>query len=183
MQTFWLQDGSNSGSLDGMDASTVVSSDTLDSPQIGCPSSLHSEKVLRLIDWNVDILLCLLKQIASKRIADEMLVLRSATCHESGCLTESRLAGAMPLNEVQEVIRLPDFNKSNAQTEDVKKTTLNPAVEKQLFDYVSSVASMYRDNPFHNFEHVSDQYSTVLRARIVGCNLTRFTIYLDRPRT
>jgi hypothetical protein len=156
MQTFWLEDGSSSGSSIGRDASTVVSSDTMDEPRTGRTSSLHSERVLRLINWNVDILLCLLKQIAAKRVADGTVSPSSAPCNESGYMMESHRSSSMPLNEVQEIIRLPRFCESKAQTEDLKTIALNPAVEKQLFDYISHVASMYRDNPFHNFEHVRE---------------------------
>jgi hypothetical protein len=39
----------------------------------------------------------------------------------------------------------------------------------QLEDYVSAVASMYRDNPFHNFEHASHVVmSSWLLSRIVA---------------
>jgi hypothetical protein len=183
MQTFWLEDGTNSGSFNGRDASTVVSSDTLDEARIGRASSLHSDRVLRLINWNVDILLCLLKQISGKRIAAERFAPRSAPCNESACLMESRRTGSMPLHEVQEIIRLPKFKMNDAQTEDVKKIALNPAVEKQLFDYVSLVATMYRDNPFHNFEHVSEENRYVQRACTVCRNLTPFSSFLERHRT
>jgi hypothetical protein len=157
MQTFWLEDGTNSGSSNGKGASTVVSADTLDEPRTDGALSLHTEKALRLINWNVDILLCLLKQIAAKRSVGTNSTSSGAPCNESAHEAESRFTGTMPLHEVQEIIRLPGFCMSNAQTEDVKRTALNPAVEKQLFDYVSSVATMYGDNPFHNFEHVCQE--------------------------
>jgi hypothetical protein len=32
---------------------------------------------------------------------------------------------------------------------------LSPTVADQLHDYVQEIASMYRDNPFHNYEHAS----------------------------
>ena len=35
--------------------------------------------------------------------------------------------------------------------------TLEEAVRNQLEEYVTEVASMYRYNPFHNFEHVRTQ--------------------------
>jgi hypothetical protein len=183
MQTFWLEDGINSGSSNGKDESTVVSADTLDEPRIDGASSLHTEQVLRLINWNVDILLCLLKQIAAKRSVGTNSTSSSAPYNESVHAAKSRIPCAIPLNEVQEVIRLPNFNMYDAQTEDVKKIALNPAVEKQLFDYVSSVATMYRDNPFHNFEHVSEEYPYVQRACTVCRNLTPFSSFLDRHRT
>jgi hypothetical protein len=179
MQTFWLEDGANSGSSNGKDASTVVSADTLDVTRTDGASSLHTEKVLRLINWNVDILLCLLKQVAAKRSVRTNSTSNSLPSKESVCKAESRCARAMPLNEVQEIIRLPNFSTSNAQMEDIKKITLNPAVEKQLFDYVSSVATMYRDNPFHNFEHVSEEYTNVQHVYTVSCNLTPFSSFLS----
>lgn len=58
------------------------------------------------------------------------------------------------IDEVAEIITLPKFNmqaiKSLERAEDME---LSDAVTSQLRDYISTVSEMYRDNPFHCFEH------------------------------
>ncbi len=50
---------------------------------------------------------------------------------------------------VKEIIHLPTFGGHTVSNHhDIE---LNPVVLNQLENYVSTVASMYRDNPFHNF--------------------------------
>ena len=36
-----------------------------------------------------------------------------------------------------------------------KEVDISPAVRVQLREYVTTIANMYRDVPFHNFEHCS----------------------------
>jgi hypothetical protein len=59
-------------------------------------------------------------------------------------------------DEVAEIITLPKFNsqaiKALAAAEAME---LGEAVTSQLEDYIKTIAHMYRQNPFHNFEHAS----------------------------
>jgi hypothetical protein len=59
-------------------------------------------------------------------------------------------------DEVAEIITLPKFNnkaiKALAAAEAIE---LGEAVTTQLTDYIKTIAHMYRQNPFHNFEHAS----------------------------
>jgi hypothetical protein len=52
----------------------------------------------------------------------------------------------------------------------------------QLEDYVSAVASMYRDNPFHNFEHASHVVMSVVKllSRIVAPDIGEETAKIWR---
>jgi len=62
--------------------------------------------------------------------------------------------GATALDEVAEVILLPRFNaKAVVVPKDVREIELDNNVLIQLREYVAIIASTYRDNPFHNFEH------------------------------
>jgi hypothetical protein len=57
------------------------------------------------------------------------------------------------LNEVQEVIALPNF--IGEPSRDPSTIQLRDEVVNQLRGFVATVAALYRDNPFHNFEHAS----------------------------
>ena len=57
----------------------------------------------------------------------------------------------MALDEVVEIVNLPNFNA----TAHVGKepVDLSPRIYSQLREYITQIASMYQENPFHNFEH------------------------------
>lgn len=115
------------------------------------PEASLPPKIKRLVDWNVDVLKRLLKQIVAKRNAESKekfdmnhpLMMK----HEMTIGSDTYV-----LSEVSEIIVLPDY--SNVKLEvDPNKVILPEGVEQQLRLYVSSIAAMHRDNPFHNFEH------------------------------
>ena len=58
------------------------------------------------------------------------------------------------LDEVKEAIIMPEFDAETAAAiGEHKQIELNPQVISELREYVATIASLYRDNPFHNFEH------------------------------
>ena len=68
--------------------------------------------------------------------------------------------GDIPIDEVAEVIVLPDFNaRMSAERANYKNIELKEEIMDQLKSYVTAIAATYRDNPFHNFEHGT--YSTL----------------------
>lgn len=109
-----------------------------------------SQKRSRLVDWNVDVLLSFLTKVVTHRDpghhADDSRVSLDATN-----LTIQKSPAI--LEEVTEIIDLPDFeNRSASKTPNV---SLPSSVRDQLHDYVTRLASMYREIPFHNLEHAS----------------------------
>jgi hypothetical protein len=114
-----------------------------------------SDTVCRLIDWNVEMLSGLLKQLVAKR---EYLQKRNG--NQDGAelaLFTAAFPGSTALDEVVEIITLPKFDANAvASLQDIDPdlvTFESDAIEKQLRDYVTAIASMYRDNPFHSYEH------------------------------
>ena len=105
-------------------------------------------KLQRLIDYNVETMLRLLKQILAKRNA-------SAKASKTVKMLESDIGtGAMVLEEVANIISLPKFDaKKDCSDPDTIEVALE--VELQLKEYVTMIAHMYRNNPLHNFEHAS----------------------------
>ena len=80
------------------------------------------------------------------------------------------------LHEVREIIHLPEFNGSGHKLEkDFGSVEIDPAIVDELRDYVTCVASMYRDNAFHNFEHgMYSPFSPV-------CTSTQVLLALPHP--
>ena len=60
-----------------------------------------------------------------------------------------------PLAEVKDAIDLPALDpKLIAKQEEISKTVdLDEDLTLQLRHFVATIASQYRRNPFHNFEH------------------------------
>ena len=198
MTTFWLSLTDNSSCGDGhssagdsfaggmMGASSVAEANRKN-PKDGSAKKPHahtqtqnnstnlSEKNQRLVEWNVDILQRLLKQIAAKRRVTErskhmMLRIPSTTSDAANQPLESAKPH-MVLEEVAEVICLPKFtNKAAGAMDHAEDVALSSDVLMQLHGYVGTIASMYNDNPFHNFEHASHVTMSVVKllSRIVA---------------
>lgn len=99
-----------------------------------------SAKTARLIDWNKDMLLRLLKAIVARRQAR----------NDTGPSAEpdenfDRAQGMTVLDEVKEVVSLPAFNPAVVQREvDPDSIELDEDVVAELGCFVATIASMYR---------------------------------------
>jgi class 3 adenylate cyclase len=179
MQTFWLVTDEE---LDANETGDTTKSAPLPivkamQPRLGStainildPESTLPPRIKRLVDWNVDVLKRLLKQIVAKRntSSNQQFELNS---HTMMMLEVDIGSDTYVLNEVKEIITLPQFDaRSHKLQENPNKIELPQVVEDQLRLYVSSIAAMHRDNPFHNFEHASHVMMSVskLLSRIVA---------------
>ena len=121
-------------------------------------------KIKRLVKWNAEMLLRILKQVVARRDAIESLTneegserpdLASSTFSSSSrsvIKRTSSIDGRTCMDEVKEIIQLPKFNTRAAKIQkDASQVVLDPKVSQQLHDYITVIASMYRaDVPFHN---------------------------------
>jgi class 3 adenylate cyclase len=192
LQTYWLdlrgdtsksqQSASSSVSNDDVPFETLLVDDTLGDSTINTttasPSRLSAGKHQRLVEWNTDVLLRLLREISARREAttDEshvsMLEGSRLRTLEQGDIHKRETV----LDEVEEIVNLPKFDANAASSQqNPESLDLGTDVFNQLREYVATIAAMYRDNPFHNFEHASHvTMSTVkLMSRIVGPDLKK----------
>jgi class 3 adenylate cyclase len=105
------------------------------------------DRMQRLIDWHVDMLGRLLQAIVAQR---------KATSHEeaSSNLPDWKWSGRHVADEVADFISFPKVDPNLNSLETFAATIeLGPEVRQQLRDFISKIASMYRSNAFHNFEH------------------------------
>lgn len=151
LQTYWLDStgetgtSATSGESDEEDESKEDNKAPVVAPQPAVPSA---DKYNRLVAWNCDILAKLLTQIVARRESrrtdpDPVAEIRK--------LEEQYGSNRYVLSEVQEIVRLPKF-EADSQRVDPWSVQLSEEVLSQLKDYVQTLAAMYRDNPFHNFE-------------------------------
>jgi class 3 adenylate cyclase len=174
LQTFWLSLSEGRRSSDGRSERSSgrdyseVEKNCLDNLN---DSSSQSRKI-RLINWNVEQLLCLLKQVVAHRqtlaTSKSNSIIATSECLHMESLTESSV---LPLEEVQEIITLPKFDRLASRNKtDPEMVDIPDDVNRQLKLYVTWIASMYRSNPFHNFDHASHVLMSVVKlmSRIVA---------------
>eukprot|EP00934_Nitzschia_sp_Nitz4_P003459 Nitzschia sp. Nitz4//scaffold506_size4488//37//3349//NITZ4_009244-RA/size4488-snap-gene-0.0-mRNA-1//-1//CDS//3329553613//3449//frame0 len=198
IQTYWL--GMGVCSDDRHRASSSVSSgemhgvfEPMEDNANAAPAALArvcpDSKASRLVDWNMQMLSDILKHIVARRKAKELeLATREAT--ENGLPVDVNVKlqrrnsppemqieknfgfeGCRPLDEVQEIIRLPEFDAAVAKrAQDASKVELEQEVMDQLHDLCANISSCYNDNWFHNFEHASHVTMSVVKllSRIVA---------------
>ena len=173
MQTFWVVfEAPKSQMTDFTETSKgSLSDDVFEVMPILPSQDPHaSAKQERLVKWNVEILLNLLRQIEARR-SPKPTTAQSARSKLS-CQLSFVEDGKTVLDEVQEIISLPKFRgEAVRETDSVR---LEESIELELKDYVAAIASMYRDNPFHNFEHASHVTASVVKllSRIVAPDLS-----------
>eukprot|EP00980_Cylindrotheca_fusiformis_P031748 scaffold26896_cov157-Cylindrotheca_fusiformis.AAC.1 len=122
-------------------------------------------RIQRLVEWNTEVLTSLLEQVVGSRsgVANQIQSLSNV---------ESRIGirGQTVLDEFTPIIPLKRMN-----AEELERRRSSSAIDigveakSQLRHYISTVASMYPDNAFHNFEHASHVTASVkkLLSRIV----------------
>jgi class 3 adenylate cyclase len=122
----------------------------------------------RLVDWNVDVMLDLLRSIVARRVVSGQ---DSAPLSSE---SERKIVGGnMVIDEVQMVIALPEFNADIAAAKAAQdKVVISQQVVQELQNYIACIASGYKKNAFHNFEHASHVIlsATKLLKRIVNPN-------------
>ena len=118
----------------------------------------------RMVEWNVQNLVKLLNKVVSRRKA-----VHGSTVSGDGVIATmpSLYPGSTFLEEVQEIIELPQFDDS---LDGAHQENVSNEVVAELRIYVTEIGRMYRDNPFHNFHHASHVSMSVMKlmARIVA---------------
>jgi hypothetical protein len=123
-------------------------------------------RTLRLFDWIVECLATLLRKAVARRNAVELIAEQSRPDIMPGMVD-----GKTFLEEVKEIVVLPEFDsKAHRQERDSESIVLPQAAVEQLRAYVARIGTMYRNNPFHNFEHASHVMMSVIKllSRIVA---------------
>lgn len=197
IQTFWLRtsvkrEADDDDSVTAIDAAeqeaavivevrpmaavdeTKPENPTVSAPLQSAPKpsvTLEDAKLQRLVNWNVDVLGRLMRQIIARRLAkreiqsDDQPLLSS---EESGT---SFSTSRQVIEEVQEIISLPEFDAEAAKLQmETEEVALDEGIVTELKDFVGSIAGLYNSNAFHNFEHASHVTMSVVKllSRIVS---------------
>ena len=144
-------------------------------------SRTNNMKRERLVSWNVEILAAYLKKMVAKRqqrqrhlqrgkfskstlLADDVKAIETQFRQRQEQQNQNVDGDYNSvLNEVVEIVTFPndeenckiDSDPSTSVSSCDSNIELSREVMTQLRRYVSSIASLYHDNDFHNFEHAS----------------------------
>lgn len=106
-------------------------------------------RIGRLVEWNSNLLLDLLRQVlAARKHKKGLSVATMASCEIRST------TGQMVLDEVRDIITLPQFDPTKHKV-DPETIEIPTNVKEQMFDFVREISESYQANAFHNFEHAS----------------------------
>lgn len=111
--------------------------------------------ITRLIDWNADVLLKLLKQVVAKREA------KGKAGWDDDPVIETKPIIA---EERVDVIELPPFDKEAHKYP--KSIDVAPQVAQQLKEFVTAITQAYRSNPYHCLQHAS--HTTMSATKLIS---------------
>ena len=142
LTTYWLN---GKGTFPG----SQVSSTDKNSSVVDDIYQLTSDKTSRLIAWNVDLLQNILKQIVARRnVCTGKRKPTPVFVNEKIIRLE---AGKTFIDEVCEIIELPEFEKGiSRRQEDPESIELPKKVAMQLTEYVTCIVRLYKSNVSEN---------------------------------
>jgi hypothetical protein len=158
LQTYFLQIDSGLQSSNSSTAS-ALSSGNGSTEDVAVPDIAEVlERRNRVAEWTVEVMTKQLKTIVILRTTqdvqpDSKEVMKEL---ERNSLSQ-KLDNKTVIAEVAECIKLPDYNakKKHVSKSHVSDISLDLAVGEELRSYVQTIASLYVDNPFHNFDHAN----------------------------
>lgn len=144
IQTYWVkQNKTSSDKSDSFraDSLAVNTSDTIN------PTGRKTGVRKSLIEWQIELLSRLLKQIVYHR---EL----KGTSKSEHFATVNYNKG-LPRDEIAEKISMPAFAPAASKRDniDIDSIELPVSVVLQLEDLATSIAQLYHENAFHNYEH------------------------------
>eukprot|EP00934_Nitzschia_sp_Nitz4_P001393 Nitzschia sp. Nitz4//scaffold87_size112219//25122//28676//NITZ4_004067-RA/size112219-processed-gene-0.3-mRNA-1//1//CDS//3329559348//1393//frame0 len=162
MVTFWIEpdDGSR------------TSETTISESDCRMHNVIPDSRLQHLIDFNVEVLENLLKDLMAYNISIGIDKKKQKT-QEGIDLEISGFTEATPREEIVEVITIPkesDASRKKKSSVDPSDIHLPPSVMGQIRTFVSMLAYQHNnDNPFHNFDHATHVAMSVrkLLARIL----------------
>ena len=143
MKTFWVLPKAKTQEGGSDRASEMSESESGDLSE----DDEGQNKQERMVDWATQILLSHVRSTkANGDCKTDRLASTAPTFHRDMNKTN--------LDEVVEIIELPQFDPNNrTQTAEEEGTPVPTEIVDKLKTYVEIIANMYRDNPFHCFEH------------------------------
>jgi class 3 adenylate cyclase len=167
MTTFWIQVQKPSSHPTTPAQIPCKNGDIQSSMDCGTrDQSLLNVSCKRLVEWNLDLLQNMILDLLLFRQSDDafkqanpietVYEISTRSTREANCNEESLIVRRVPIDEVVEVLNLPETTWDRQLSQHISSGAyLDAKVIQQLKKFISEIASMYNSNPFHNFEHAS----------------------------
>ena len=147
IQTYWVEPKqTDSMASDGEDDNSSASSSSSSSLDSDEEEGNEDNKTERLVDWNVDILERLLRQVIANR--DTKSQSRRVSLKAPNFKFE--VEDGSILDEFSDVV---EFVEPESKPVGHEAVELPEHVSEQLRTFVRNVARLYQPHAFHNFEH------------------------------
>jgi hypothetical protein len=117
--------------------------------------------------WIAEVIASSLKQLVVSR--SKRKVPKSETDAIRALEESIGFDGRTILEETPPFVPLPDLSQNHVRR-DIGSMDLDPVVVEQLYKYVASICSLYKENPFHNFDHCAHVTMSV-RKYVHTCSL------------
>jgi hypothetical protein len=149
INTYWLRTKAqcrpNTASVASSDEEDA--DEGLEADETDAEAAEADRKTNQLIDWNVETLGQLLREVMVKRNGKSV---RRSTTNLLGKMANSISGDLIVVEEVAETIELPEFEAENAgRAQESAEVTLSKEVMDELRRFVTVIASMYKQNAFH----------------------------------
>ena len=129
-------EGSQSGDEEQEEKADVPSRKS----RIGMMDAVDSKND-RLVDYNADVMISLLKKIIARRSVGDKV---------NKEIENSSRQGSIALDEVKEFVSMPEYNEEAAvQLASNYRVEIQDVVRHELRDYIVRIARMYPSNAFH----------------------------------
>ena len=174
LETYWIKTTLNRRGGGSVSSETDYTGlDDVEDCESENENNVKSKRDLRLVDWNVEVLHSLLKKVAEHRVALGKPASKRATAsvvrHEKSLVDETKTTTA--IDEMTQILEMPAFDARVVTNADkARQVVMDAKVRKELEHFVLTICSMYRDVPFHNFEHASHVLMSIskLMSRIMN---------------
>jgi len=181
MQTFWIEPTSGPLSQSENTISSGMEHSETSDRDSDLLAAQDTAKIERMVAWNVDLLSQLLRRMIARRNDLGLERKRSFDVIIKKLEEDSASGRSLVLDEVAEVIHLPKVKLETNEPTDPASIELSYDVVDQLRHFIHTIAAMYNDNPFHNFEHASHVTMSVFKllSRIVSSEEDAYGINSD----
>jgi hypothetical protein len=144
LNTYWLVEETTESSVS---AETPNDESSSNYEQNDIKDSIGRKKRRMLVSWICELLHVQMKKLVATRGGN------NSDKRSMNDLSTKASDATNPLQEVVEAIVLPEYNGSEKHLDGYDNIEIDKDVKDQLYNLVYAIASLYRDNPFHNFEH------------------------------
>jgi hypothetical protein len=180
LQTYFLQMDSGARSCQSSTGTTASTGDvSMDDLAEHDPSEAWARRN-RVAEWTVEVMAIQLRNIVMFRKTHDIQPDSKETMAELERTSLSQKPdNTTVISEVAACIKLPDYsaNKKNSSKSDASEIVLDADVKEELSSFVKTIAALYNDNPFHNFDHANHVVMSVnkLLSRINAPDLDEYT--------